>query len=308
MGLGALQIVLDKGQRDDWFESSFIVALTVIASAALVSVVIWELRHKNPIIDLRLFKDRSFAVGNGMMFMLGVALYGTTVLLPQFVQTLMGYTAQEAGLALMPGGFTVMLFMPVVGFLLNRRADARYLVSAGLFVLSLSLFYMTRFNLQIDFYTVVMARVYQAASLAFLFVPINTLVYATLPPEKNNAASGLINLARNMGGSVGISFVETMISRRSQAHQVDLSKFLTSGNAALQRVIQGASHALQAHGSSAALAKQQAYGLVASTVARQSAVLGYVDTFRILAFLILCLVPVAFVVRKPKPGAAAPAH
>ena len=176
VGLGALQIVLDKGQRDDWFQSQLHRRLGCRSPLrGLIAVVFWELHHKNPIIDLRLFKDRSFAVGNGMMFMLGVALYGTTVLLPQFVQNLMGYTAQEAGLALMPGGFTVMLFMPVVGFLLSKRADARYLVALGLFVLSLSLFNMTRFDLQIDFYTAAMARVYQAAALAFLFVPINTL-------------------------------------------------------------------------------------------------------------------------------------
>jgi DHA2 family multidrug resistance protein len=302
VGLGALQILLDKGQRDDWFQSNFIVTLSVIAAVGLISVVFWELHHKNPIIDLRLFKVRSFAVGNGMMFMLGVALYGTTVLLPQFVQTLMGYTAQEAGLALMPGGFTVMLFMPLVGFLLSKRADARYLVAAGLFVLSLSLFNMTRFDLQIDFYTAAMARVYQAAALAFLFVPINTLVFASLPREKNNAASGLINLSRNMGGSVGISFVETMLDRRSQVHQSDLSKNLTAGNAAFQRMIHGATQALQAHGSAPALAKEQAYGLMAANISRQALVLSYVDTFRILAFLILCLVPIVFIIKKPAAG------
>ena len=308
VGLGALQILLDKGQRDDWFQSNFITSLTIVAGAALVAVVFWELRQEHPIIDLRLFKDRSFAVGNGMMFMLGVALYGTTVLLPQFVQTLLGYTAREAGLALMPGGFTVMLFMPVVGFLLNKRADARYLVSGGLFILSLSLFYMSHFDLEIDFYTAAMARVYQAAALAFLFVPINTLVYASLPREKNNAASGLINLARNMGGSVGISFVETMIDRRSQVHLNNMARNITPGNGALQRMIHGATQMFQAHGSAPALAKQQAYDLMYAGVSRQAAMLAYVDTFRILAFLILCLVPVVFIVRKPKPGAAVPAH
>ncbi|HUJ83163.1 MAG TPA: DHA2 family efflux MFS transporter permease subunit [Candidatus Acidoferrales bacterium] len=308
VGLGALQIVLDKGQRDDWFESHFIVILSIISACALIAAVVWELRHKNPIIDLRLFHNRGFAVGNGMMFMLGVALYGTTVLLPQFVQTLMGYTAQEAGLALMPGGFTVMLFMPVVGFLLSRRADARKLVAYGMFVLSMSLFYMTRFDLQIDFYTATMARVYQAAALAFLFVPINTLVFADLPPEKNNAASGLINLSRNIGGSVGISFVETMLARRSQVHQTYLSQNLSSANVALQKILHGATQALQARGSSPGLAAQQAHGLVSAMVSRESLMLAYVDTFRILAVLILCLVPIVFLVKKPKGGAAIPVH
>ena len=308
VGLGALQIVLDKGQRDDWFESHFIVILSIISACALIAAVFWELRHKNPIIDLRLFHNRGFAIGNGMMFMLGVALYGTTVLLPQFVQTLLGYTAQEAGLALMPGGFTVMLFMPVVGFLLSRHADARKLVAYGMFVLSMSLFYMTRFDLQIDFYTATMARVYQAAALAFLFVPINTLVFAELPSEKNNAASGLINLARNIGGSVGISFVETMLARRSQVHQTYLSQHLSPANVALQKIIHGATQALQARGSSPALAAQQAHGLVYAMVSRESLMLAYVDTFRILAVLILCLVPIVFLVKRPKGGAAIPVH
>jgi len=308
VGLGALQIVLDKGQRDDWFESHFISTLAVISAVGIITAIIWELRHKNPIIDLRLFKNRGFAIGNGMMFMLGVALYGTTVLLPQFVQTLLGYTAQEAGLALMPGGFTVMLFMPVVGFLLSRRVDARKLVAYGMFVLSLSLFNMTRFDLQINFYTAAMARVYQAAALAFLFVPINTLVFADLPPEKNNAASGLINLSRNIGGSVGISFVETMLDRRSQVHLTYLSKNLTASNPALQNMLRGAAGALQARGSSPALALRQAWGLVSSLVAREALMLAYLDTFRILAVLILCLVPVVFLVHKPKGGASVPVH
>ena len=177
-----------------------------------------------------------------------------------------------------------------------------------MFVLSMSLFNMTRFDLQIDFYTATMARVYQAGALAFLFVPINTLVFADLPPEKNNAASGLINLARNIGGSVGISFVETMLDRRSQVHQTYLSQHLSPASAPLQRIVHGASMALQARGSSPALALQQAYGLVYSMVSRESLMLAYVDTFRILAVLILCLVPIVFVVKKPKGGAAIPVH
>src|ERR1700732_3963472 len=222
LGLGALQIVLDKGQRDDWFESPFILILSIVAAASLVFVVFWEWRHKDPIIDLHLFRDRTFGVSNLLMFMLGFALLGSTLLLPLFLQTMLGYTAEQAGLALMPGGFTIMLLLPLVGFLLSRYSP-RWLLLFGLGVLSFSLFHLTNFHLPLGSGAATLARVMQAVGMAFLFVPINTAAYAFLPREKNNAASGLMNLARNMGGSVGISFVTTMLDRRTQVHMTDLS-------------------------------------------------------------------------------------
>src|SRR6201982_1722057 len=169
LGLGCWQIVLDKGQRDDWFESHFILTLSIVAISSLIFVVWWEWRHKDPIIDLHLFKERTFAVSNMLMFMLGFALLGSTLLLPLFLQTLMGYTAELAGMALSPGGFAIMLMMPLVGFLLSRY-DGRYLLLFGLSMLSFSLFRMTNFNLDIDFKTAVWARVLQAVGLAFLFI------------------------------------------------------------------------------------------------------------------------------------------
>src|SRR6202162_2649777 len=243
LGLGALQIVLDKGQREDWFESHFIVILSIIGAASLIFVAWWEWTHKDPIIDLHLFRDRTFGISNLLMFMLGFALLGSTLLLPLFMQTMLGYTAQQSGMALMPGGFAIMLLLPLVGFLLSRYTP-RWLLVFGLVVLSASLFNMTRFDLQIDFRTVVMAPVFQAVGMAFLFVPINTAAYAFLPREKNNAASGLMNLARNMGGSVGISVVTTMLDRRAQVHMTDLSRYLSRSNAALQAMMQGASKAM----------------------------------------------------------------
>src|SRR5207245_5879739 len=179
LGLGALQIVLDKGQRDDWFESHFILVLTAISAASLIFVVLWEWRQKDPIIDLHLYRDRTFGVSSLLMFMLGFALVGSTLLIPLFSQTLLGYTAQQAGLALMPGGFTIILLLPLVGFLLSRYTP-RWLLMFGLIVLSYSLFHMTKFNLQIDFRTVAEARVLQAVGMAFLFVPINPTAYALL--------------------------------------------------------------------------------------------------------------------------------
>src|ERR1700685_1632864 len=307
LGLGALQIVLDKGQREDWLESNFIVMLSLIAASALIFLIIWEWRNKDPIIDLHLFRDRTFAVSNLLMFMLGFALLGSTLLLPLFMQTLLGYTAEQAGLALMPGGFTIILLLPLVGFLLSRYSP-RWLLLFGLVVLSASLFHMTGFALDIDFRTVAVARMFQAAGMAFLFVPINTAAYAFLPREKNNAASGLMNLARNIGGSVGISLVTTMLDRRTQVHLNDLSRHLSASNPAFQSMLQGTTQAMRAHGASAAFATQQAYAMIEGTVQRQATMLAYIDDFRLLGITILAMVPLVFLMKKGKPGGGIAVH
>jgi len=307
LGLGTLQVVLDKGQREDWFESHFIVILSAIAALSLIFVIFWEWKHKDPIIDLHLFRDRTFGVSNLLMFMLGFALLGSTLLLPLFSQTLLGYTAQQAGLALMPGGFAIILLLPLVGFLLSRYTP-RWLLLFGLAVLSFSLFHMTTFDLDIDFRTVAGARVLQAVGMAFLFVPINTAAYAFLPRDKNNAASGLMNLARNIGGSVGISVVTTMLDRRTQKHLTDLAGNLSAANPSLQAMLQGAAKALQAHGASAAGASQQAYALVQGTVQRQAVMLSYIDCFWFLGVSILCMIPAAFLIKKSKAGGGMAVH
>jgi DHA2 family multidrug resistance protein len=307
LGLGTLQVVLDKGQRDDWFESHFILWMTVIAVTSLIFVIFWEWHHKDPIIDLHLFRERTFGISNLLMFMLGFALLGSTLLLPLFMQTLLGYTAQQSGLALMPGGFTIMLLLPLVGFLLSRYSP-RWLLVFGLVVLAASLFHMTNFDLEIDFRTTAIARLLQAVGMAFLFVPINTAAYAFLPREKNNAASGLMNLARNMGGSVGISVVTTMLDRRTQVHLTDFAHHLTGSNPALQSMLNGASKAMQAHGASAAGATQQAYALVQGTVLRQATMLAYIDCFWFLGVSILLMVPAVFLMKKSKPGGGMAVH
>ena len=307
LGLGALQIVLDKGQRDDWFESHFILTLSMIAAASLIFVVFWEWRHKDPIIDLHLFRDRTFGVSNLLMFMLGFALLGSTLLLPLFMQTMLGYTAQKSGLALMPGGFAIMLLLPLVGFLLSRYAP-RWLLVFGLVVLSASLFHMTTFNLEIDFRTTALARMLQAVGMAFLFVPINTAAYAFLPREKNNAASGLMNLARNIGGSVGISFVTTMLDRRTQVHITDLASHLSAANPALRSMLEGAAQAMRAHGANATAATQQAYALIQETVARQATMLAYIDCFWLLGVAIMAMIPMVFLMKKSKPGGGLAVH
>ena len=307
LGLGTLQVVLDKGQRDDWFGSHFIVITTTISAAALLGVLIWEWYHKDPIIDLHLFKDRSFAIGNLLMFMVGFALMSSTVLLPLFMQTVLGYTAEKAGLALMPGGFAILIAMPVVGFLLGRY-DARRLLLFGMCMLSFSLFHMTRFDTNIDFRTVATARIFQAIGLAFLFVPINTAAYAFLPKNKTNAASGLINLARNIGGSIGISLVTTMLARRAQFHQASLAGDIHKGNPRLQAMITATTHMLISRGSSASQASHQAYAMVANMLDRQATMLAYIDNFWLLAVAVLIMIPFVFLMKKVKPGGPIAVH
>ena len=307
LGLGTLQIVLDKGQRDDWFESHFILILSLIAAASLLFVIFWEWRQKDPVIDLHLFKGRTFASANLMMFMLGFALLGSTLMLPLFMQTLLGYTAEQAGMALSPGGFTIMLLMPLVGFLLSRY-DARRLMAFGLVVLSFSLFHMTNFDLGVDFRTIVFARMIQSVGMAFLFVPINTAAYAYLPREKNNAASGLMNLARNIGGSVGISFVTTMLDRRAQFHQHRLSSHLSASNPQFHSMLQGMARTFEAKGFSPADAMHKAYALVQGTLFRQANMLAYIDNFWLLGAAILAMIPLAFLMKRPPTGSEIAVH
>ncbi len=306
LGLGTLQVILDKGQREDWFESHFIVILSLICVVSIIFAIFWEWRHKDPIVDLHLFRERTFGISNLLMFMLGFALMGSTLLLPLFMQTMLGYTAQQAGLALMPGGFTVMLLLPLVGFLLSRYSP-RWLLLFGLTVLSASLFHMTRFDLQIDFRTAVFARVFQAAGMAFLFVPINTAAYAFLPRDKNNAASGLMNLARNIGGSVGISVVTTMLDRRAQFHLTNLSSHLSASNPALQARLKGLGLLLQSHGGGPP-GSSAPWALIQRAVFRQAAMLSYIDCFWFLGVAILLMVPMVFLMRKSRPGGGIAVH
>src|SRR3954468_5680384 len=307
LGLGTLQVVLDKGQREDWFESHFIVILSLIAALSLIFVVYWEWKQKDPIIDLHLFRDRTFGISNLLMFMLGFALLGSTLLLPLFSQTLLGYTAQQAGLALMPGGFAIILLLPLVGFLLSRYTP-RWLLLFGLAVLAFSLFHMTNFDLNIDFRTLAGARVLQAVGMAFLFVPINTAAYAFLPRDKNNAASGLMNLARNIGGSVGISVVTTMLVRRTQLHLTNLSSNLIAGNPYLQSRIKALGQMLQMHGGGPRGSSPAPYALIQGVVGRQATMLAYIDCFWFLAFAILAMVPMVFLIKKTKPGGGMAVH
>jgi DHA2 family multidrug resistance protein len=302
VGLGCLQVVLDKGQRDDWFQSDFILAFGVIAIAAIVIAIVWELFQKDPIVDVRMFKNRNFAIAFVMMVMLGLALFGSTVLIPQYLQTLLGYTAQQAGMALSPGGLVVMALMPLVGFLVTHY-DARWLIAIGFIACSTALFHMLEMNLGLSFGEAVKLRVFQAAGIAFLFVPINTMSYVGVPRDKNNQVSGMVNLARNVGGSVGISIVETLLAQRSQKHQSDLASHLTTTSQAFQNQLSAITQAMTRAGYSAADASERAYRLVYGRVQQQAAALAYNDVIFIFAIACGIMVPLAFLMQKNRPGA-----
>ncbi len=266
----------------------------------------WELNHENPIVDLKMFKRKNFAVANGLMLTLGLALFGSTVLLPQYLQVLMGYTAQQSGMALSPGGVLIILMLPMIGILVSK-ADARFLVAFGFVCLSGSLFYMAhKIDLQMDFTTAVELRCLQSVGMAFLFVPIQTISYSGVPPQKYNQVSGIMNLSRNMGGDLGIAFVTTLIARRSQTHQTNLVSHTTAYDPQFQAGLRGLASSLQHAGSSSVEAAKQATFLMYRRVVLQATELAYLDALFILAVTTACMVPIVWLSQKPT-GRGAPA-
>ena len=316
VGFGSLEFVLDKGQEDDWFGSHLITFFICVCVIALVGLVVWSLsrlkKGDRPILNLTLFKQKSFAVAFVLLFTLGFALYSTTVLIPQFVQTLLGYTAELAGLAMSPGGLTIMLMMPIVGLLITR-VDPRVMITFGFFILATSLFTMHQYlSLGASFKTVMWLRIYQSVSLAFLFIPINTIAYNNIPRSQNNDVSGLSNLARNIGGSVGTSFVATMLARRSQNHQNAMVQHLSAGDSALQQRVNSLAGFLQnstgpgsgSHTDAMAAAQGNVYNMLHG----QSQMLAYLDIIAIMAVFCMVVIPLVWIVPKPKGGGDAPAH
>jgi DHA2 family multidrug resistance protein len=302
VGLGALELVLDKGQEEDWFASHFIIVCAVIAAVALTTFVLWEWNHEHPVVEVKLFRDKSFATANLMMLVLGLSLYGTTVLLPQYTQTIMGYSAQDAGMALSPGGFTVICLMPLVGNLIGR-VDARKMLAFGFTVISLSLFYMAHhLHPGMDFPAVVKLRVYQSIGLAFMFVPINTLAYTGVPPEKNNAVSGIVNLSRNMGGDIGIALVTTLLARRSQLHQTSLSSYGSGYHHAYQDKLAAITAGIQARGSSATDAARKATALIYRMMFREAMTLAYIDVLWLMGVGTACMLPLLFLLKRNAVG------
>jgi DHA2 family multidrug resistance protein len=307
LGLGSMQIILDKGERDDWLSSGFIQVFFVLMLVGIIAGIVWELRHKDPVVDLRMLKDRNFAVATLAMFFLGFVLYASTVLIPQFLQEMMGYTAELAGLALSPGGAVIMLMMPVVGFLVSK-VNTKYLITFGCTVSSLSLFVMAGWNLQIDYKHAVLARMMQSFGLAFLFIPINVSAFAFVPKEKTNMGTGIINLARNIGASVGIATVTTLLQRRTQFHQSQLMEHVNSMSQAFQAKLHALTVAFSSSGAIGSGAASQAYGMIYGSVQRQAVMLAFIDNFHLLGIVFLIVIPVLMLLKRPPKGASAPVH
>ena len=305
-GLGAFQVVLDKGQRDDWFNSPFITTFSIMAACGIVAFLFWELKQKRPIVDLRLYRNPNYGVSNGLMLCVFAALLGTTVLIPQFAQTELGYTAQKAGELLTPGGFAILLFMPLVGFLV-RRIDARYLIAIGCLGMAFSLFRMTNLVSDIDFRSIMLWRILQASAMAFLFVPINTIAYTDMPRGASNQISAMVNLMRNMGGSIGISAVTTLVARREQVHQMYLARNTYEYNPWFQQLLSQLS-ARFGERSGEAEALRQSYRHAYNLLQQQATVLAYIDTFWILGAVCLFAILLLFFAKKSKPGQASMAH
>jgi len=307
LGLGSMQIILDKGEREDWFSSGFIQVFFVLMLVGILAGILWELRHKDPVVDLRMLKDRNFAIATLAMFFLGFVLYSSTVLIPQFLQEMMGYTAELAGLALSPGGAVIMLMMPVVGFLVSH-VNTKYLIAFGCTISALSLFVMAGWDLQIDYGHAVRARMMQSFGLAFLFIPINVSAFSFVPKEKTNMGTGIINLARNIGASVGIATVTTLLQRRTQFHQAQLMEHVNPLSQAYHNMISGTQAKLMLAGSGLHEAASQAAGMVYGTVQRQAAMLAFVDNFHMLGIVFFMVIPILMLLKRPPKGATAPVH
>ncbi len=307
LGLGSLEVVMDEGQRQDWFASHFILTFAVLTAVCLIGVVLWELRQKDPVIDFHILKDRNYTLATASMLLLGFVLYASTALLPLFLQTLLGYTALLSGMALSPGGIAICVCLPMVGMLM-RRVEARWLVVFGVLVSATGLWMMSHFTLYIDLRTAMYSRIVQSLGLAFLFVPISTVAFRFIPRERTNYAAGLFNLARNIGGSSGIATVTTMLARRSEVHQQTLSSHLTAYDPAYRQAIEGATRTLQQHGSSLPDAMRQAQGIVYGTVLRQSSMLAFADAFWFMALLFILIVPLMFLMKSVPPAREVPKY
>ena len=308
LGLGSMQIILDKGQREDWLSSNFIRVFFVTMIIGLIAGILWELREKEPVVDLRMLKDRNFAISTMTMFFLGFVLYSTTVLIPQLLQQLLGYTAQLAGMALSPGGAVIMCMMPVVGILVSK-VDTRVLITFGCIVSASALFVMAGWDLGLDYGHAVRARMLQSFGLAFLFIPINVAAFAYVPREKTNMGTGIINLARNIGASVGIATVTTMLDRRAQFHQSRLMEHVNGFSAAYRNMLNGMQVKLIGAGSTLAHASAQAHGMVYGTIQRQAVMLAFIDNFKMLGVIFFAVIPVLVLMKKPRaPAGGVPVH
>ncbi|HTH52872.1 MAG TPA: DHA2 family efflux MFS transporter permease subunit [Edaphobacter sp.] len=302
---GSLEFVLDKGQEDDWFASRLITFFVVTMIVAFITMIWWELKQlrsgNRPILNLTLFTRRNFSISFALMFVLGFSLYGTTILIPQFVQTLLGYTAELAGMVLSPAGFMMMAMMPVVGFL-SSKVDPRKLIGYGFTMLTLALILMHTMDLGISYGRLVFLRIIQASGLAFLFIPINMIAYFGVKRSENNDVSGLTNLARNIGGSCGTAFMATMLTRRTAAHESNMVRNLTTGNQAFIDQVKRLKDVFGGHGGGNPMignAAHTAQAYIYNQLHRQAGMLAYLDIIQYMSIFCACMIPLLFLIPKP---------
>jgi MFS transporter, DHA2 family, multidrug resistance protein len=302
--LGSLQVVLDKGQEDDWFNSHLIYFLAVTFAVTLVLFVVWELTRDKPVIDLWMFRNLNFTATAMMIFVYGIEVYAITVFIPQYVQAFMGYDAELAGMTLAPGASVLIVLMPLVGRVI-RRVEARWLIALGFLLSALSMFYISyQVDLQIDFRTAADYRVWQSFGLGLLFIPINTASYVGIAESKGGEVSGMINLLRNIGGSVGISMLETMLARRAQFHQDVLITHVTRAHQSLRTLTYGLSGDLFHHGLSRSYAVHQSYQRIYDAVIAQATVQSYMDVAWLIGLICLVMVPLVAMMKKNSPASA----
>ena len=309
LGLGALQVMLDKGQTEDWFNSHFIIIMAIIAGVSLGCAVLWLVSRKDPIVDLTLLKRPSFGLGTILIFCTGFVLYGSSALLPLLVQSLFGYDATLAGLVLSPGGMLLLFLMPLSGQLVNK-IPAKYLIITGLSLCAMGSFYTAHFTPQTDYSTFVLMRVLQVVGLPFLFIPVSTLAFSDIPKELSGKASALFALARNLGGSVGISLVASRVAHMSQVHQAYLTQHAIPGYPVFESAVTRYSGAFVEQGIPAV--PEQAYSLIYREMIHQASTLAYQDTFYFMAGILVCALMLALFLPKNNPkvhaGGAAAAH
>ena len=304
IGFACLEVVLDRGERDDWLGSHFITSFLAIAVIAIASAIWWEWHHRNPVVELSLLRERNFAIANVYYFLFAFGLFGSTVLIPEMLQTLFGYTATNAGLVLGPGAAVITLLAPFVVRIVPR-IGAKRLLGASFTIAALSFFYYSGLTTQTDYFHFTLARCFQGFGYAFMFVPVSQLAYSYLPKNKNNKGSSLTNLCRNWGGSFGIAFVTTMLQRRTQYHQSVLVSNLTSADETVRKFVNTSSHYLVTRGTSGPDAIHQAYGLAANMMTQQAGMLAFMDCFHLLGLVVLAGLPLAFLIRRFEIGKAA---
>ncbi len=301
VGIGALQIVLDKGQEEDWFSSHMITVLAVISAATLIALVVHELTTDDPVVDLRVFKERSYAVGVFLMTVVGFVLYGSMVLLPIMLQTVLGYPPLQAGIAMAPRGIGSFFMMPLTG-LMTGRFDARKLLTSGLMVGGLTLIWLSKLNLQAGYWDIFWPQLIQGVGMSLLFVPLTTVAMDPIPRERMGNATSLFNLMRNIGGSVGIATTGTMLSRTQQATTSMLGANVTLYDHASRATFAQVRAGFMAAGADPYTATNRAYAAMFGMVQQQATMVSFVGIFQILGFLFVALVPLVLLMKRPRRG------